>query len=100
MLKCQRCNNPVDYLTDRGATKRIKRGDGVYHDKCWERHYIEKNAWPDDYKRSVCCGASFIGESDFCSKCKDHSGPDEEAIEKYMDKVEDQKDRWGDPDAV
>ena len=52
-MNCERCDKDVDYRVSREISKRIKRGDGVYHDECFKeeqksrQEFIERNSWKE-----------------------------------------------------
>ena len=62
-MKCQYCSKEVDTKESVDIAKRIKRGDGIFHDECWKKEFIEKNAWKDDYMETVAEQESRWGEA-------------------------------------
>lgn len=44
-MKCEYCDHDVDPTKSIEIIKRIKRGEGVYHDECWKKEFIEKFAY-------------------------------------------------------
>ena len=49
--------------------KEIERIDKELKDKLMEMPELEQ-----EEERSECCGAKYVGETDLCSKCGEHTG--------------------------
>ena len=39
-----------------------------------EAYFCTKEIKENEEERSECCGARYIGETDLCAKCKEHTG--------------------------